>query len=78
MSVTFEKLMPWSGAVAGLCWVGQDALRHTSTDDVPGGASSQVIHDHLGPNYGSQACLVVMGISLLCFATAVRTLAAVR
>ena len=74
MSVTFEKLMPWSGAVAGLCWVAQDALRHTSTDDLPGGASTQVIRDHLWLNYGSQACLVVMGVALLCFATAVRTL----
>jgi len=64
MSVTFEKLMPWSGAVAGLCWVAQDALRHTSTD-VPGGASTQIIRDHLGLNYGSQACLVVMGLALL-------------
>ena len=42
--------------------------------DPPGGASTQVIRDHLGLNYGSQACLVVMGVALLCFATAVRTL----
>ena len=74
MSVTFEKLMPWSGAVAGLCWVAQDALRHTSVDDTPGGTSTQVIRDHLGLNFGSQACLVIMGVALLCFATAVRSL----
>ncbi len=74
MSVTVEKLMPWSGAVAGLCWVAQDFLRHTSTNDLPGGASTQVIRDHLALNYGSQAALVVMGLALLCFATAVRSL----
>ena len=74
MSVTVEKLMPWSGAVAGLCWVAQDLLRHTSTDDRPGGTSLPVIRDHLALNYGSQGCLVVMGVALLCFATAVRAL----
>lgn len=70
----FEKLLPWSGAVAGVCWIGQDFLQNTSTEDVPGAASVKVIHDHLAPNYGSVACLVLMGISLLCFATAVRNL----
>jgi hypothetical protein len=74
MSVTFEKLAPWSGVVAGACWVAQDALFHTSSGDAPGGASTRVIQDHLGLNYGAQTCLVVMGIALLFFATAVRTL----
>ena len=45
---TFEKLLPWSGAVAGLCWIGQDALRRCTPKDAPGDASTQVIHDHLG------------------------------
>jgi hypothetical protein len=70
----FERLLPWSGAVAGLCWIGQDALQHTTTKDAPGAARTAVIHDHLGLNYGSVACLVVMGIALLFFATAVRNL----
>ena len=70
----FERLLPWSGAVAGLCWIGQDALQHMTTKDVPGAATTAVIHDHLGLNYGSVACLVVMGIALLFFATAVRNL----
>ena len=71
---TFERLLPWSGAVAGLCWIGQATLQNTSPEDVPGAATTQVIHDHLGLNYASQGCLVVMGIALLFFATAVRSL----
>ena len=72
--ITFEKLLPWSGAVAGLCWIGQDALRKMYTKDVPGAATAGVIHDHLSLNYASHGCLVVMGIVLLFFATAVRNL----
>lgn len=70
----FERFLPWSGAVAGLCWIGQATLQRTSPEDVPGAATTQVIHDHLGLNYASQGCLVLMGISLLFFATAVRNL----
>jgi hypothetical protein len=71
---TFERLLPWSGAVAGLCWIGQATLQKTSPQDVPGAATTQVIHDHLGLNYASQGCLVLMGIALLFFATGVRSL----
>jgi hypothetical protein len=71
---TFERLLPWSGAVAGLCWIGQALLQATSPTDTPGSASTQVIHDHLGVNYAGQGCLVLMGIALLFFATAVRNL----
>lgn len=71
---TFEKLLPWSGAVAGLCWIGQDLLQRMTTSDEPGAASTQVIRENLVLNYGSVACLVLMGMSLLCFATAVRNL----
>ncbi len=75
MSVsTFEKALPWSGAVAGLCWIGQSFLFHVSTEDLPGHADSTRIHDHLALNYAAVACLVVMGIALLFFATAVRNL----
>jgi hypothetical protein len=71
---TFEKVLPWSGAVAGVCWIGQATLMKTSPEDVPGAATTRVIEDHLGLNYASQGCLVLMGIALLCFATAVRNL----
>ncbi len=70
----FERFLPWSGAIAGLCWIGQDLLQNLSVKDAPGSATSQVIHDHLALNFGAQACLVAMGISLLFFATAVRNL----
>lgn len=71
---TFDKLLPWTGALAGVAWIGATALRHTSARDVPGGASAQFITGHLGLNYGSQACLVLMGICLLFFATSLRNL----
>jgi hypothetical protein len=71
---TFEKLLPWSGALAGLCWVGQDAFAKMYSKDSPGHASSALIQTHLGANHTSQGCLVVMGIALLFFATAVRNL----
>lgn len=70
--ISFDKALPWSGALAGLCWIGQSFLFHVSTKDVPGHASSARIHDHLALNYGAVACLVAMGIALLFFATAVR------
>ncbi len=71
---TFEKLLPWSGVVAGVCWIGQDALQREYTKDGPGLAATTVIRGHLGLNYASVACLVLMGISLLFFATAIRNL----
>ena len=75
MSVSrFDRVLPWTGAVAGLCWIGQSFLFHVSSRDLPGHASSAVIQDHLGLNYAAVACLVAMGIALLFFATAVRNL----
>ena len=71
---TFEKLLPWSGAVAGLCWIGQDTLPRMYVLRRTRGGGPQVIHDHLGLNFATQRCLVVMGIALLFFATAVRNL----
>src|SRR4051794_41354398 len=70
----FERSLPWAGAVAGACWVGQDALQQMYTKDTPGAARTDVIRDHLALNFGSVACQVVMGIALLFFATAVRNL----
>jgi len=70
---TFERILPWTGVVAGVAWVGATLLRHTSTKDVPGGATAGVINQNLALNYASQACLVLMGIALLFFAAAVRS-----
>jgi hypothetical protein len=70
----FERSLPWAGAVAGVCWVGQDALQQMSTKDAPGAVRADIVRDHLALNYGSVACQVVMGIALLFFATAVRNL----
>jgi hypothetical protein len=71
---SFERALPWSGVVAGLAWIAQDALAHVYTSDEPGRGSVKAINDHLGLNIGSLSCLVVMGVSLVFFATAVRTL----
>lgn len=70
----FERFLPWSGAVAGLCWIGQGVLQRMTVRDEPGAASSWVIRDNLVLNYASVACLVVMGMSLLAFATSARNL----
>jgi hypothetical protein len=70
----FERSLPWAGAVAGVCWVGQDALQQMYTKDAPGAVRADIVRDHLALNYGSVACQVVMGIALLFFATAVRNL----
>lgn len=70
---TFERLAPWSGGVAGLCWIGQSLFQRMSAEDTPGGTRLAVIHDNLALNYASVACLVVMGMAVLVFATAVRT-----
>ena len=41
---------------------------------MPGRGSVEIINDHLGLNTAGLSCLVVMGVSLLFFATAVRNL----
>jgi len=71
---TFEKSLPWSGVAAGAAWIGQDALARVYSSDVPGRGSVRIINSHVGLNTGSLSCLVVMGVSLLFFATAVRNL----
>ena len=71
---TFEKLLPWSGAVAGIAWIAQDALARLYSTDEPGRGSVNQISNHLGLNVGSLSCLVVMGVALLFFATAIRNL----
>jgi hypothetical protein len=71
---TFERFLPWSGAIAGLAWIGQDALNHFQSRDDPGSTSAETINDNVAMNIGSLACLVVMAVSLLFFATVVRNL----
>ena len=71
---TFEKLLPWTGVVAGLAWIAQDVFAKLYTSDVPGRGSVDIISTNLGRNLASLSCLVVMGVSLLFFATAVRNL----
>jgi hypothetical protein len=71
---TFEKFLPWSGVIAGLAWVGQDALAHMYSSDQPGRGSVDAVSGNIALNLGSMACLVLMGVSLLFFATAVRNL----
>jgi hypothetical protein len=71
---TFEKCLPWSGVVAGLAWIAQDALARLYSSDQPGHGSVQEVTHHLGRNVGSLSCLVVMGVSLIFFATTVRNL----
>ncbi len=70
---TFERFLPWTGAIAGLAWIGQGALFRIDTEDYPGKAGTAMIHDHLGQNYAAVGCLVIMGIALVFFATALRS-----
>ena len=70
---TFEKVQPWTGAIAGVAWIGQSFLFRVDTEDQPGKATTATIQDHLGLNYAAVACLVVMGISLVFFASALRS-----
>jgi len=68
----FERFLPWSGIIAGLAWVGQDALARMYSSDLPGRGSARIIDAHAGLNTGSLSCLVIMGVALLFFATAAR------
>ncbi|CAN5576898.1 hypothetical protein BH10ACT10_BH10ACT10_00490 [soil metagenome] len=70
----FEKFLPWSGLIAGLAWIGQDAAPHWYSSDRPGRGSVEAMNSHTVINLASLACLVVMGVALLFFATAVRNL----
>lgn len=70
---TFERFLPWTGAIAGVAWIGQSFLFHEDTGDSPGQATTAMIHDHLALNYAAVGCLVVMGIALVFFATALRS-----
>jgi len=69
----FERVLPWSGAIAGLAWIGQEVLFQVEAEDRPGTAKTATIHNHLALNYGAVGCLVIMGIALVFFASAVRS-----
>lgn len=69
----FETFLPWTGAIAGLAWIGQGALFTVDAADHPGAATTTIIHDHLVRNYGAVACLVIMGIAVVFFAAAIRS-----
>lgn len=69
---TFERVLPWSGVIAGLAWIGQMLLFRIDTKDAPGQATTEMIRGHLAVNYAAIGCLVVMGIALVFFATAIR------
>ena len=71
---TFEKFLPWSGAVAGVAWIAQDGLARLHSADEPGRGSVEVMDGHVAQNIGSLSSLVIMGVALLFFATAVRNL----
>lgn len=68
-----ERLLPWTGAVAGLAWIGQMALFRIDPTDAPGVATAQTIRGNLVSNYAAIGCLVLMGISLVFFASALRS-----
>jgi hypothetical protein len=69
----FERLLPWTGAIAGLAWIGQATLFKVDAADRPGTATTATIHAHLAVNYGAVACLVIMGIAVVFFAAALRS-----
>ena len=70
---TFERFQPWTGAIAGAAWIGQSFLFRVDTEDLPGKATTAMIRDHLALNYAAVACLVLMGIALVFFASALRS-----
>lgn len=69
----FEKFLPWTGAIAGLAWIGQSFLFRVDVSDQPGQATTAMIRDHLPLNYAAVGCLVLMGIALVFFASALRS-----
>jgi hypothetical protein len=68
----FERTLPWTGVLAALAWVGQSALFRTDTEARPGRASTDVIQADLVRNHAAIGCLVVMGVALVFFASALR------
>jgi hypothetical protein len=68
---TFEKILPASGAVAGLCWAAQ--LFAAKTPDDPADASAvTVVSDAAARNYVAGFALLAGALMLVLFAAAVR------
>lgn len=68
----FERFLPWTGLVAGLCWIGRASLGAVGADDTPGGASADIARDNLIANTVGNAFVVLMAVSSIFFAAAVR------
>lgn len=68
----FERVLPWTGVVAAAAWIGQSALFRTDAEARPGRATTEVIQGDLVRNHAAIGCLVVMGVALVFFATALR------
>lgn len=68
----FERFLPWTGLIAGLCWIGQASVGTVGADDTPGGASADIARENLIANTVGNAFVVLMAVALLFFAAAVR------
>lgn len=69
----FEKVLPWTGVIVAASWVGQNAAAGGWEDGFEAGSAKvDLLQDNVP---GLQAgLLVLMGIALLFFATAVRNI----
>ncbi|MFG2040444.1 hypothetical protein [Dactylosporangium sp. NPDC048998] len=68
---TFEKFLPWTGAVAGILWAVQ-MLTEKSPDDPADGKAVQVIGDAVAQNYVAGFALLAGALMLIFFAAAAR------
>lgn len=69
---TFEKFLPWSGAVAGALWAIQ-AFAEKTTDDPAAADAVRVIGGAPAQNYVAGFALLVGALLLVLFAAAVRS-----
>ncbi len=70
---TFEKLLPWTGALAGVLW-GVQTLAAKSPDDPADPKAVKVIGDTVAQNYVAGFALLVGALMLVFFAAAARKL----
>jgi hypothetical protein len=68
---TFEKLLPWTGALAGILW-GVQLLAAKTPDDPSDPAAVKVIGDAVTQNYVAGFALLVGALMLVFFAAAAR------
>lgn len=69
----FERMLPWTGVLAALAWLAQAGLFRTDTAGRPGQATTDVVRGAMLSNYAAIGSLVVMGVALVFFATALRS-----